>query len=111
MVVDSNLGRLLNLVHKNVARSDKLFKKNCWNAHVSLCNTHFYLKLTQNVISYIYNLFEHGNLLLVADHTHLGTLEEKISAVSTTDVKVNLGADLLKKNEVTFQYQLHLYLV
>jgi len=69
------------------------------------------LKLINDVICDVNNLLKHGNLLLVTNDTDFSAFQEKISSISTVDIKVNLSSNFLKQNKVALEDELHLNFV
>ena len=66
------------------------------------------MQLADDIVGYCHDLFEHLDLLFVADHGDLCGFEEEVRRGTAVYVEVDLGADLLEQDEVAFKDQLHL---
>jgi hypothetical protein len=111
MVVDGYSVGFLYLVDEYMSGAKNSFKENGWDGHVGLSDTHLYLQLVDNVICHVNDFFEHCDLLLIAYHANLCTLEKEIGCVSGVNIEVDLCADFLKQYKIAFENELHLDLV
>ncbi len=82
--------------------SYQLFEINGWNRNHGFRDSHFNLKLVDDLIRDSNYFLKHTDLLLATDYVDLDAFEEKVSWISSIALDVYLSSYFLEQNEIAF---------
>ena len=88
--------------------ANQLFQVDSWNRNVSFSDSHLDLKFADNLIGDVDNFLKHVNLFFTSDNADLCVFEEGISCRPVVEIKIELGSNFPKEDEVTLDDKMHL---